>query len=186
MQFPHLKVIIPTAPVQPYTPLDGEVILYANLFWLWLRFSFNFICNFFFTFLNSFLSCTLTVFCFFCYCSNSVVFFFFCYSSKMNRFFIRIFVFSHHTFGLTDLQLVKRQRNVVHPWKLPMNMSTILLKPKKIMEYHQIGLSLVMDQFLYNQNFFFFKSEWENIMHYAEIPNKFDFVEETFYFYFLS
>ncbi|XP_031636947.1 lysophospholipase-like protein 1 isoform X2 [Contarinia nasturtii] len=24
MQFPHLKVIIPTAPVQPYTPLDGE------------------------------------------------------------------------------------------------------------------------------------------------------------------
>lgn len=25
MQFPHLKVILPTAPVQPYTPLNGEV-----------------------------------------------------------------------------------------------------------------------------------------------------------------
>lgn len=27
MQFPHIKVVIPTAPVQPYTPLDSEVIL---------------------------------------------------------------------------------------------------------------------------------------------------------------
>lgn len=26
MQFPHIKVIIPTAPTQPYTPLEGEVI----------------------------------------------------------------------------------------------------------------------------------------------------------------
>lgn len=26
MQFPHIKVIIPTAPAQPYTPLDGQVI----------------------------------------------------------------------------------------------------------------------------------------------------------------
>lgn len=25
MQFPHLKVILPTAPIQPYTPLNGEV-----------------------------------------------------------------------------------------------------------------------------------------------------------------
>lgn len=25
MQFPHLKIVIPTAPVQPYTPLNGEV-----------------------------------------------------------------------------------------------------------------------------------------------------------------
>lgn len=25
LQFSHLKVIIPTAPVQPYTPLDGQV-----------------------------------------------------------------------------------------------------------------------------------------------------------------
>lgn len=27
MQFPHIKVVIPTAPVQPYTPLGGEVRL---------------------------------------------------------------------------------------------------------------------------------------------------------------
>lgn len=26
MQFPHIKVIIPTAPEQPYTPLDRQVI----------------------------------------------------------------------------------------------------------------------------------------------------------------
>lgn len=25
-KFPHIKVIIPTAPSQPYTPLDGQVI----------------------------------------------------------------------------------------------------------------------------------------------------------------
>lgn len=30
MQFPHIKVVVPTAPVQPYTPLDGEVIQNAN------------------------------------------------------------------------------------------------------------------------------------------------------------
>lgn len=35
MQFPHLKVIIPTAPVQPYTPLEGEVIS-MQIIWLWL------------------------------------------------------------------------------------------------------------------------------------------------------
>lgn len=25
-KFPHIKVIVPTAPAQPYTPLDGQVI----------------------------------------------------------------------------------------------------------------------------------------------------------------
>lgn len=30
MQFPHIKVVIPTAPVQPYTPLGGRVIYIAN------------------------------------------------------------------------------------------------------------------------------------------------------------
>lgn len=32
MQFPYIKVIIPTAPVQPYTPLNGEVIMHATCF----------------------------------------------------------------------------------------------------------------------------------------------------------
>lgn len=30
MQFPHIKVVLPTAPVQPYTPLGGQVIYIAN------------------------------------------------------------------------------------------------------------------------------------------------------------
>lgn len=25
LQFPHIKFVYPTAPLQPYTPLDGEV-----------------------------------------------------------------------------------------------------------------------------------------------------------------
>lgn len=46
MQFPHIKVIIPTAPAQPYTPLEGQVIWNANLnayktVLTWIPFSFN-------------------------------------------------------------------------------------------------------------------------------------------------
>lgn len=33
MRFPHIKVIIPTAPSQPYTMLNGQV-LFKSLYWL--------------------------------------------------------------------------------------------------------------------------------------------------------
>lgn len=29
MQFPHIKMIFPTAPLQPYTPLGGEVFVFV-------------------------------------------------------------------------------------------------------------------------------------------------------------